>query len=79
MTSLLVVALSLVAGDVNSRRSPVVQVVDKVSPAVVYVGTVQLVETRFRRGGFDDFFISRIQPTITDVLHDGVVIEPCVL
>jgi hypothetical protein len=39
-SSLLVVALSLVSGDLNTRRSPVVQVVEKVSPAVVYVGTV---------------------------------------
>ena len=41
MTStVFLVALSLVTGDLSTRRSPIVQVVDKVSPAVVYVGTV---------------------------------------
>ena len=77
MTSLLVVALSLVAGDVNSRRSPVVQVVDKVSPAVVYVGTVQVVETRFRRGGFDDFFFGpKEERRAVEGLGSGVIIDP---
>jgi len=75
--SLLVVALSLVAGDINSRRSPVVQVVEKVSPAVVYVGTVQMVETRFRRGGLDDFFFGPMEERrAVEGLGSGVIIDP---
>lgn len=76
-SSLLVAALSLVAGDVNARRSPVVQVVEKVSPAVVYVGTVQVVETRFRRGGFDDFFFGpQEERRAVEGLGSGVIIDP---
>ncbi len=76
MTSLLVIALSLVAGDVNSRRSPVVQVVEKVSPAVVYVGTVQMVETRFRGRGFDDFFFGpQEERRAVEGLGSGVIID----
>ena len=77
MGSLLVVALSLVAGDVNARRSPVVQVVEKVSPAVVYVGTVQMVETRFRSRGFDDFFFGpQEERRAVEGLGSGVIIDP---
>ncbi len=77
MTSLLVVALSLVSGDLASRRSPVVQVVDRVSPAVVYVGTVQVVETRFRRGSFDDFFFGpQEERRAVEGLGSGVIIDP---
>lgn len=76
-SSLLVVALSLVAGDVNSRRSPVVQVVEKVSPAVVYVGTVSMVETRFRSRSFDDFFFSpQEERRAVEGLGSGVIIDP---
>lgn len=76
-SSLLMVALSLVSGDVNSRRSPVVQVVEKVSPAVVYVGTVQVVETRFRGRGFDDFFFGpQEERRAVEGLGSGVIIDP---
>lgn len=78
MSSLLVIALSLVAGDLNSRRSPVVQVVERVSPAVVYIGTVQVVETRFRRfGGLDDFFFGpQEERRAVEGLGSGVIIDP---
>ncbi len=77
MTPLLVLALSLVSGDVNTRRSPVVQVVEKVSPAVVYVGTVQVVETRFRSRSFDDFFFSpQEERRAVEGLGSGVIIDP---
>jgi serine protease Do len=77
MTPLLVVALSLVSGDLGSRRSPVVQVVERVSPAVVYVGTVQMVETRFRRGPFDDFFFGPMEERrAVEGLGSGVIIDP---
>ncbi len=76
MTSMLVLALSLVSGDVNSRRSPVVQVVEKVSPAVVYVGTVSVVETRFRSRAFDDFFFSpQEERRAVEGLGSGVIID----
>jgi serine protease Do len=77
MTHALVLALSLVTGDLATRRSPVVQVVDKVSPAVVYVGTVQLVETRFRgRGPFDDFFFGpQEERRAVEGLGSGVIID----
>jgi serine protease Do len=70
------VALSLVSGDVNSRRSPVVQVVEKVSPAVVYVGTVSVVETRFRSRSFEDFFFSpQEERRAVEGLGSGVIID----
>ncbi len=77
MSHALVLCLSLVSGDLASRRSPVVQVVEKVSPAVVYIGTVQVVETRFRqRGGFDDFFFGpREERRAVEGLGSGVIID----
>jgi serine protease Do len=75
-SSVLMVALSLVAGDVNSRRSPVVQVVEKVSPAVVYVGTVQVVETRRSRGFDDLFFGPQEERRAVEGLGSGVIIDP---
>lgn len=75
-SSVLFVALSLLTGDLNSRRSPVVQVVEKVSPAVVYVGTVQVVETRFRRRTFDDFFFGpQEERRAVEGLGSGVIID----
>lgn len=74
MISLLL--LSLVTGDVNSRRSPVVQVVEKVSPAVVYVGTVQMVEPRFRNRGYDNFFFGQQEERrAVEGLGSGVIID----
>ncbi len=76
MSSVLMVALTLVSGDVNSRRSPVVQVVEKVSPAVVYVGTVQVVETRRSRGFDDLFFGPQEERRAVEGLGSGVIIDP---
>ncbi|WP_141592129.1 trypsin-like peptidase domain-containing protein [Myxococcus sp. AB056] len=59
--SLLVVAL-LTSGTANAdlarRRDAIVEVVQKVSPAVVYIGTEQEVESRFRgrRSPLEEFF-----------------------
>lgn len=73
---ILVAALSLVSGDLNSRRSPVVQVVEKVSPAVVYVGTVQVVETRFRNRAYDNFFFGpQEERRAVEGLGSGVIID----
>ncbi|MFZ5444989.1 MAG: trypsin-like peptidase domain-containing protein [Myxococcota bacterium] len=76
-SSMLVLALSLVSGDLNSRRSPVVQVVEKVSPAVVYVGTVSVVETRFRSRSFEDlFFGPQEERRAVEGLGSGVIVDP---
>ena len=77
MSHALVLCLSLVSGDLASRRSPVVQMVEKVSPAVVYIGTVQVVETRFRqRNAFDDFFFGpREERRAVEGLGSGVIID----
>jgi serine protease Do len=78
MTHALVLALTLVSGDLSSRRSPVVQVVEKVSPAVVYIGTLQVVEPRFRnRTAFDDFFFGpQEERRAVESLGSGVIIDP---
>ena len=78
MTHALVLALSLVSGDLASRRSPVVQVVDQVSPAVVYVGTVQVVERTFRsRSLFDDLFYGPSEERrAVEGLGSGVIVDP---
>ncbi|MFO0600101.1 MAG: trypsin-like peptidase domain-containing protein [Myxococcaceae bacterium] len=71
----LLVALSLVTGDLSTRRSPIVQVVDKVSPAVVYVGTVQMV--RVQRRSLDDFFFGpQEERRAVEGLGSGVIIDP---
>ncbi len=71
-------AVSLLVGDVNSRRSAVVQVVEKVSPAVVYIGTVQVVETRFRpRNSLEELFFGPMDDRrAVEGLGSGVIIDP---
>ncbi len=78
MSSALALAVALLASDAATRRSPVVQVVEKVSPAVVYVGTVQVVEQRFRaRSPFDDFFFGpQEERRAVEGLGSGVIIDP---
>ena len=78
MISSLFLCLALITGDLGSRRSPVVQVVDRVSPAVVYIGTVQMVEARFRsRTLFDEFFFGpREERQAVEGLGSGVIIDP---
>ena len=76
MSSMWVLTLALMSGDLGSRRSPVVQVVEKVSPAVVYVGTVQVVETRFRSRAFSDlFFGPQEERRAVEGLGSGVIID----
>jgi serine protease Do len=77
MTHLLVFSLSLVSGDLASRKSPVVQVVERVSPAVVYVGTVQVVERSFRsRSLFDDLFYGPSEERrAVEGLGSGVIVD----
>ncbi len=68
----------LLASDVNSRRDATVQVVERVSPAVVYVGTVQIVESRFRQPSlFDPFFSGgRERRQAVEGLGSGVIVDP---
>ena len=63
MRPLLVVGLGLLVlpaarADVARRRSAVVEVVQKVAPAVVYIGTEQVVEPlpRMRGSPLEEFF-----------------------
>jgi serine protease Do len=74
----LLLAAALVTSDLASRRDAVVQVVEKVSPAVVYVGTVQVVERNFRSfSPLDDFFFGpRERTEAVEGLGSGVIIEP---
>lgn len=73
---LIALSLSLFTGDLNSRRSPVVQVVEKVSPAVVYVGTVSVVETRRNRASDFFFFGPQEERRAVEGLGSGVIIDP---
>jgi serine protease Do len=77
MSAALTLALLTYTADLNSRRTPVVQVVDKVSAAVVYIGTVQVVEQRFRsRTVFDDFFFGpQEERRAVEGLGSGVIID----
>ncbi len=59
------------------RRDAVVEVVQKVSPAVVYIGTEQEVESRFRgrRSFLEDFFGGREQRRRVQGLGTGVIVD----
>jgi len=71
------------------RRSPVVQVVERVSPAVVNISTEQKIENPFHRGGMDSFFWNLFEgggpgasaqeqgsEYVANSLGSGVVIDP---
>jgi serine protease Do len=69
-----------VRADLARRKDAIVEVVQKVSPAVVYIGTEQEVESRFRGGGrsfADDFFSGGGQQERRRVqgLGSGVIID----
>ena len=60
MRAAMVVALGLLAApaaraDEARRRSPVVDVVQKVGPAVVFIGTEQVVDRRMRGSPLEEF------------------------
>jgi Do/DeqQ family serine protease len=64
--------------DLAHRRDAVVEVVQKVSPAVVYIGTEQEVESRFRgqRSFLEDFFgDTRTERRRVQGLGSGVIID----
>jgi len=63
MNHALVCVLSLALTDLATRRDLVVEVVQKTSPAVVYIGTVQLVDGFRTRNPFQDFFYGERKPS----------------
>lgn len=75
-------------GDRETRRTPVVQVVERVLPGVVNIGTEKIVQIRytdpfhqFRRDIFDDFFRDFFGPPresyqLRHSLGSGVIIDP---
>jgi Do/DeqQ family serine protease len=68
---------SSAGADQARRRSAVVEVVQKVSPAVVYIGTEQEVDSRFRgrRSLLEDFFGAPEQRRRAQGLGTGVIID----
>jgi serine protease Do len=73
---LLVPALG--GADVARRRSPVVDVVQKASPAVVFIGTEQRVDRRMRGSPLGDLFGDgrRERQETVQSLGSGVIIDP---
>jgi Do/DeqQ family serine protease len=73
------VLASSARADLARRRDAIVEVVQKVSPAVVYIGTEQEVESRFRgrRSFLEDFFGGggREQRRRVQGLGTGVIID----
>jgi serine protease Do len=77
MAALLLVAPSAWA-DKARRRDAIVEVVQKASPAVVYIGTEQEVESRFRGGQrsvLEDFFSGREERRRIQGLGTGVIVD----
>ena len=64
--------------DAARRRNEVVEVVQKVSPAVVFIGTEQEVESPFRgrRSVVEEFFGAPPQSQRTQGLGSGVIVDP---
>ena len=65
-------------GTLARRRDAVVEVVQRVSPAVVYIGTEQEVQRRFRGGNpfLEDLFGGGTQRQMVQGLGSGVIIDP---
>ena len=80
LAALLLAAPSSSRADLARRKDAVVEVVQRVSPAVVYIGTVQLVESRFRASPspfFEEFFgQSRERRQAVESLGSGVIVDP---
>lgn len=63
--------------DVAHRRNAIVDVVQKVSPAIVYIGTEHIIEARRGERFFEDFFgIGRERRHSVQSLGSGVIIDP---
>jgi serine protease Do len=71
------ISSSVSAADGARRRDAVVEVVQKVSPAVVYIGTEQIIEPRYRDRLLDEFFgVGRERRQTVQSLGSGVIIDP---
>jgi serine protease Do len=82
MVALAVLGAELLASDALAetarRRDGIVEVVQKVSPAVVYIGTEHLIEQRFRGSFFEEFLglpQERRRQSVQS-LGSGVIIDP---
>jgi serine protease Do len=64
--------------DSARRRDAIVEVVQKVSPAVVYIGTEHIIEPRYRGSFFDEFLgiPSERRRQSVQSLGSGVIIDP---
>jgi serine protease Do len=62
--------------DLAHRRGAVVDVVQKVSPAVVYIGAEQIIEWRSSDPFFEFFGIGRERRRSVESLGSGVIIDP---
>jgi serine protease Do len=79
LCALAVLALAgAVHADVTKRRSAVVEVVQKVSPAVVFIGTEQAVDKRLRGSTMEELFTGRgpSHGRTVQSLGSGVMIDP---
>ena len=84
MRPAMVLALALIPAlparaDLARRRSAVVDVVQKVGPAVVFIGTEQVVNRRMRGSPLEEFFFGeggRPQRQTVQSLGSGVIIDP---
>jgi serine protease Do len=79
---LALLALAVAPGaraDLARRHSPVVDVVQKVSPAVVFIGTEQVVDRRMRGSPLEEFFFGegsvRERRETVQSLGSGVIID----
>src|SRR5262249_59479761 len=65
--------------DVARRRNPVVDVVQKVGPAVVFIGTEQVVDRRMRGTPLEELLFGeggRRERQTVQSLGSGVIIDP---
>src|SRR4030095_2940042 len=84
MRPLSVVALGLLMlpaarADVARRRSPVTDVVQKVGPALVFIGTEQVVDRRMRGTPLEELLLGdgrRPRRQTVQSLGSGVIIDP---
>ncbi|ATB40401.1 peptidase S1 [Cystobacter fuscus] len=78
MLAVLAVVGGEARADLARRRNEVVEVVQKVSPAVVFIGTEQEAESPFRgrRSIMEEFFGAPPQAQRTQGLGSGVLVDP---
>jgi serine protease Do len=78
VVGLVLLAVPAARADVARRRTPVVDVVQKVAPAVVFIGTEQVVDRRMRGTPLEEFFFGdgrRPQQQTVQSLGSGVIID----